>query len=63
MIEESSAKVRAAGVNDDAADLALPIWAVVIPVTTVLGQPQASADLPAGTAFPAHLARFRPGGG
>ncbi|TMV67090.1 hypothetical protein FGG78_32475 [Thioclava sp. BHET1] len=60
-IEEASAKVRAAGVNDDAADLALPIWAGVIPVKTVLGAPQSSADLPAGTTFPVHLERFRPG--
>jgi nitroimidazol reductase NimA-like FMN-containing flavoprotein (pyridoxamine 5'-phosphate oxidase superfamily) len=37
LIEEASAKVNDYGVRDEEADYTLPIWAGVIPVTTVLG--------------------------
>ena len=36
-IEEASAKVNHYGVRDEEEDYALPIWAGIIPVTTVLG--------------------------
>ena len=38
-VTEGSAKVREGGPIDDEEDLALPHWAGVIPVTTVLGEP------------------------
>lgn len=38
-IEEASAKVRSGGVNDEEEDYALPIWAGVLPVRQVLGEP------------------------
>lgn len=38
-IEEASAKVRSGGVNDEEEDYALPIWAGVVPVRQVLGEP------------------------
>lgn len=51
-IEDASAKVRDGGVKEDAADLALPYWAGVVPIRTqhAAAQPDASAgdaDLPA----------------
>lgn len=38
-IEEASAKVRTGGPADDDDDYQLPIWAGVIPIKTVLGEP------------------------
>lgn len=38
-IEEASAKMRDGGVKDDEADYDLPIWAGVVPVRQVLGEP------------------------
>ena len=38
-IEEVSAKVRAGAPIDDAEDHALPVWAGVIPVSSVRGEP------------------------
>jgi len=39
-IEEASAKVRAKGNVDNPEDLTVPVWAGVIPVTTVIGELQ-----------------------
>jgi nitroimidazol reductase NimA-like FMN-containing flavoprotein (pyridoxamine 5'-phosphate oxidase superfamily) len=36
-IEQASAKVRAVGVVDEAADYALPVWSAVIPTQMVIG--------------------------
>lgn len=38
-IDEASAKVRATGVDDDPNDLAWQVWAGLLPVTTVNGDP------------------------
>lgn len=48
-IEDASAKIRDGGVKDDAADLALPHWAGVVPIETRYASPQpdASADVAA----------------
>ena len=49
-ISEGSAKIRDAGVGDDEADQHLPVWAGVVPLTLVPGEPlqdppqQSSAD-------------------
>lgn len=43
-LNEASAKVRAAGVKDDEEDLGWPVWAGVIPLHTVPGEPQAAHD-------------------
>ncbi len=43
-LTEASAKVRAAGVKDDEEDLSWPVWAGVIPLHTVPGEPQAEHD-------------------
>ncbi|MCF3641513.1 pyridoxamine 5'-phosphate oxidase family protein [Rhizobium sp. TRM95111] len=60
-IEEASAKVRAKGVGDDAADFALPIWAGVIPVKTVLGDVEPCPRVPAGVEPPPELDLYAPG--
>jgi len=54
-IEEASAKCRADTVGDDAPDYALPIWAGVIPVQTVLGAAQPCPRLSPEISRPAHL--------
>jgi nitroimidazol reductase NimA-like FMN-containing flavoprotein (pyridoxamine 5'-phosphate oxidase superfamily) len=60
-IEEASAKMRAAGVGDDEDDYALPIWAGVIPVCTVIGQFETCPRLLPDVEVPAGLAGFAPG--
>lgn len=43
-LDEASAKVRDYGVKDDDQDLDWPVWAGVIPLHTVLGEPVTEAD-------------------
>ncbi|MFF2780250.1 pyridoxamine 5'-phosphate oxidase family protein [Streptomyces sp. NPDC058052] len=54
-LDEVSAKVRAAGPNDDPEDLALPHWAGVVPVAPRTGSPVPSADLDPAIALPGYL--------
>lgn len=61
-IEEAVAKVRAKGVGDDEADFALPIWAGVIPVATVLGAAEPCTRLVEGVERPQTLSIFPEGG-
>ena len=61
-IEEAAAKVRAKGVGDDEADFALPVWAGVISVTTVLGAVQTCPRLVAGVEPPEGLSIFAENG-
>ncbi|MFJ3791161.1 pyridoxamine 5'-phosphate oxidase family protein [Kitasatospora sp. NPDC090091] len=53
VLDEVSAKTRDDGADDDEADLDLPYWAGVVPVSTVLGTPapHTSTTVP----LPAHL--------
>lgn len=60
-IEQASAKSRAKQVGDDEEDFGIAAWAGVIPVSTVIGAPQTSPNLPEGVTFPAHLAPYREG--
>ena len=60
-IEEASAKVRAAGVGDDEEDYGHPVWAGVIPVSTVLGAAEACPRLLSGIEQSAGLAGYRAG--
>ena len=50
-LDEASAKVRTGGPIDDDEDLALPIWAGIVPCATTFGgpiaEPEVSAPLPA----------------
>jgi nitroimidazol reductase NimA-like FMN-containing flavoprotein (pyridoxamine 5'-phosphate oxidase superfamily) len=43
-LTEASAKVRDWGVRDDEQDLGWPVWAGVIPLSTVTGTPQTDGD-------------------
>jgi nitroimidazol reductase NimA-like FMN-containing flavoprotein (pyridoxamine 5'-phosphate oxidase superfamily) len=43
-LTEASAKVRNWGVKDDEEDLGWPVWAGVIPLSTVIGTPQTEKD-------------------
>jgi uncharacterized protein len=51
-LREAAAKIRRGGPNDDEADLALPVWAGVVPIARVFGEPVpdsgVAADAPAG---------------
>lgn len=56
-LDHAVAKIRAAGVNDDAADLDLPVWAGVVPMGTVYGDPVAAPDVAEGVEAPASVQR------
>ncbi len=57
-LTEASAKVRRGGPADDNDDLALPVWAGVLPLTTTPGLPDAAPDLVADVAVPAYVERY-----
>lgn len=48
-LREVSAKVRTGGPVEDPEDLARPVWAGVVPLRTVFGDPIAAPDLAPGT--------------
>src|SRR5690606_34372751 len=60
-IEDASAKVRAKGVADDEEDYALPIWAGVVPVTTLLGTVEPCPRLVDGVEAPPELGVYKNG--
>jgi hypothetical protein len=63
-IEAASAKVRSGPPEDDEEDLALPVWAGVLPVALAFGEPWPDPALRPGIAVPAHVRdRGRPKGG
>lgn len=49
-IESASAKIAAGPPEDEEEDYALPVWAGVVPVTTVLGAPEGDPRLTGGVA-------------
>jgi nitroimidazol reductase NimA-like FMN-containing flavoprotein (pyridoxamine 5'-phosphate oxidase superfamily) len=51
-IEEASAKVETGPPEDDAADVELPVWAGVVPLTTRWGAPVPAPDGPRGLSVP-----------
>jgi nitroimidazol reductase NimA-like FMN-containing flavoprotein (pyridoxamine 5'-phosphate oxidase superfamily) len=57
-LAEAVLKARGGGVGDDAADLALPHWAGLVPVHTVFGAPEPAAGLD-GRSLPDYLTEFR----
>ena len=59
-LDLASAKVRAAGVNDDAADLEGPWWAGLVPLQTSAGPPEPDPLLPDGVPLPDHIRSWRP---
>ena len=60
-IHEASLKVRTGGPNDDEDDLALPVWAGVVPLHTVWGEAIPDASLAPGLDPPVALDRWVPG--
>jgi hypothetical protein len=54
-LDEVSAKVRTGPPKDDEKDYALPIWAGVLPVTTLVAAPQPDPRLGSGTPLPRYL--------
>lgn len=57
-ITEASAKVRTGAPNDDEADYNLPIWAGVLPLKLVAGNPIADSRLQSGIEIPAHVTNY-----
>lgn len=61
-LTEASAKVRTGPPKDDDDDLDLPIWAGVLPLRTVPGEPEPDPALPPEIAPPAYVTGYhRPG--
>jgi uncharacterized protein len=58
-LEEASAKVRTGPPLDDDEDVELPIWAGVLPMRTVPGDPEDSPDLAGGIDVPDNVAVYR----
>jgi len=58
-LDEASAKVRTGPPKDAADDLALGIWAGVIPLTLVPGAPVPDPALPAGIPVPDYAGQYR----
>lgn len=54
----ASAKVRSGPPADDEPDYGLPIWAGVLPVATVIGEPQPDPRLMPGVDVPEHVRRL-----
>ncbi len=54
-LDEAVAKVDDLPVQDDEEDLDLPIWAGVVPLLTVAGQPRPDADMPPDVPMPEHV--------
>jgi hypothetical protein len=57
-IDEASVKIRTGGPVDDDEDYELPIWAGVVPVKQVLGDPVPNDKNLPGIDVPSHVQRF-----
>ena len=58
-IEEASAKIRTGPPLDDEADYALPVWAGVVPLRLVAGDPVNDPRLPADIPVPEYAAHYK----
>ena len=58
-LDEASAKVRSGPPVDDEDDLALPVWAGLLPMTTSAGAPEPAPDLRSGLDAPSYLLSYR----
>lgn len=58
-LDELSAKIRAGGVEDEPEDMNDPVWAGVVPVHRVFGEPQADAQLRADIELPGYLKDYK----
>ena len=57
-LNEVSAKVRNGPPGDDEEDYSVPVWAGIIPLSTVVGSPIADSRLMAGISVPPHVADY-----
>jgi nitroimidazol reductase NimA-like FMN-containing flavoprotein (pyridoxamine 5'-phosphate oxidase superfamily) len=57
-LDECSVKVRTGGPKDDDEDMDLPVWAGVVPLTTVAGTPVVADDLRVDVPVPAYAATY-----
>ena len=62
-LDEASVKVRTGPPKDDRRDLALPVWAGVVPLHLTAGAPETAPDGEPGRPVPAVAARYRRGTG
>jgi uncharacterized protein len=58
-LDETSAKVRSGGPNDDPDDLDQDVWAGVIPMELTIGEAMPASDLRDGIDLPDYLRRYR----
>ncbi len=58
-LDEASAKVRTGPPKDEEEDYALPVWAGVLPLRTIPGEPEADPLLPEGIPAPAYVNDYR----
>jgi len=61
-LDEASAKIRADGPHDPEDDLALPIWAGVIPLRLTVGEPEPDEHLVPDVEVPGYVTGYRRGG-
>ena len=59
-LDEASAKVRTGPPVDDDEDYELSVWAGVLPLRTVVQEPEPDPRLGSGTPLPAHVKAWRP---
>ncbi|HDM8222464.1 TPA: pyridoxamine 5'-phosphate oxidase family protein [Vibrio campbellii] len=57
-LTEASVKISNFGVNDDAEDMGIPVWAGVLPYRTIVGPLQACDDLYEGLAEPDYRSAY-----
>jgi nitroimidazol reductase NimA-like FMN-containing flavoprotein (pyridoxamine 5'-phosphate oxidase superfamily) len=57
-ITEASAKIRTGGPKDDEEDYALPVWAGVLPLHLVPGQPEVDSKMKLEAAVPAYVQNY-----
>ncbi len=57
-LEEASVKIRKGDPKDDETDLGMDVWAGVIPLETIAGDPMAAKDMKPGVAVPEYLSKF-----
>lgn len=62
-LDEASAKVRSGPPKDDEADLGLDVWAGVVPLRTVAGDPVPDPGLAPGLDVPEYARSYRRSGG
>lgn len=61
-LDEASAKIRTGGPHDPEEDLALPVWAGVLPLRLEAGEPESDERLAPGIQIPSYVTDYRRGG-